>query len=397
MSRKSALGALYASNGAFESATRRIARSTQRTFSSSAQRNAGIAHFTPTSSPELDELLNTIRHKIILPSYLPTEQRKRIYSPRHKKKLQSDPVTIEIDGEVLKFRHQNLFTDVPSARRTVVAAVEKFATPADFANLRPLLEGVAGAGRKFPDGLYAKIARVAGSRGHVYEVIECARGVARTGYRLDTSEKAGELLHYVQMKAADHEWDEAHTAQALRWAEMVLDLLQEEAHRPHRSKDDPPLAGELPLHRDPIALLAPLHLAAALVAKHHGAGAEAETETDVAEKLAKYARDVVRLWPDGKKLTEVQPAALYEDRDRLRYLRDPSKFVALAAPLLRGLDTAVDVVADPEVAAQLRSRRDVLAAEVREARAAAVRKNPQCRGEMVYRKLFENEESKEES
>lgn len=275
---------------------------------------------------------------------------------------------------------------MPSARRSVAEAVERFATPADFANLRPLLEGLAGAGRRFPPGFYAKIARVAGAKGHVYEVLECARGAARTGYRLDSSEKAAELLHFIQMKAANSAWDGPQTAQALRWAEMVLELLQEEAHQPRRRKDDPVLAGELPLHRDPAALLAPLHLAAVLVAKH---GAE-EGGGDAADRLAKYARDVVRLWPEGKKLTEVQPEALYADRDKLRYLRDPSKFLALASPLLYGLETAAGAVADPELTAQLRSRRDVLAAEVREARTAAIQKNPKCRGEVVYRKLFEN-------
>ncbi|KAI1777927.1 hypothetical protein F4818DRAFT_408441 [Hypoxylon cercidicola] len=382
MSRKSALGALGASNAAFESVTRRIAGSTQRTFSASAQRNASIAHFTPTSSPQLDELLTMIRQKIILPSYLPNEQRKRIFSPKYEKKLQSDPITIEIDGEVFKFRHQNLFTDVPQTRRSVVTAISQFETAADFANLRPLLEGVAGTGVKFPPDLYAKILRVVGAKGHVYDIIECARGVARTGYRLDTSEKAAEILHFVQMKAVDSQWDEAQTTKALRWAEMVLELLQEDAHQPRRRKDDPILEGELPLHRDPIALLAPLHLAAALVAKH---GVEGE----VAEKLAKYARDVVRLWPEGKKLTEIQPKELYEDHNKMGYLRQPNKFVTLVAPLLYGLETAAGVV-EPGLAAQLRSRRDILAAEVREARAANSQKSSEGRGEAVYRKLFEN-------
>lgn len=328
-----------------------------------------------------------IRHKIILPSYLPTEQRKKIFSPKYEKKLQSDPITIEIDDEVLKFRYQNLFTDVPQTRRSVVTAISQFETRADFANLRPLLEGVAEAGRKFPHDYYAKILRVVGAKGHVYEMIECARGVARTGYRLDSSEKANELLHFVQMKAINSEWDEAQTQKALRWAEMVLELLQEEAHQPRRRKDDPVLEGELSLYRDPIALLAPLHLAAVLVAKH---GAEGEA----LEKLAKYAKDVIRLWPEGKKLTEVQPKELYENQDKMRYLLEPNKFVALAAPLLYGLETAVGTanVVDSELARQLQSRRDILAAEVREARAAAAEKKPEGRGERVYRQLFENGE-----
>ncbi|KAI1396103.1 hypothetical protein F4819DRAFT_476336 [Hypoxylon fuscum] len=387
MSRKSTLGALCATNGVLETATRRIAGSTQRqrTFTSSARRDAGIAHFTPTSSPQLDELLSTIRHKIILPSYLPTEQRKKIFSAKYEKKLQSDPIIIEIDGEVLKFRYQNVFTDIPQTRRSVVQAISQFESPDDFANLRPLLEGIAYANRKFGPDFYAKILRTVGAKGRIYDVIDCARSVARTGYKLDSSEKANEVLHFVQMKAVETKWDEAQTAKALRWAEMVLDLLQEEVHQPKRRKDEPMLEGELPLYRDPMVLLAPLHLTAALVAKQ---GAEAEGAEEVKDKLTKYARHVVRLWPEGKKLTEVQPAALYEDYDKMGYLREPNKFVALAAPLLKGLDTAISVLSEPELARQLQARRDVLAAEVREARTAV---KDDGRGQEMWRKLYEDE------
>ncbi|KAF3064591.1 hypothetical protein GL218_01694 [Daldinia childiae] len=384
MSRHSTLSTLCASNAAWESTTRRITGSTRRTFSSSSQRNAGIAHFTQTSSSELDELLSTIRHKIILPAYLPTDQRKKIFSPKYEKKLQSDPIIIEIDGEVLKFRYQNPFKDIPQTRRSVLNAIALFDTPDDFANLRPLVEGVAYAHRHFDQGFYCKLVRVLGAKGRVFEVIELARGVARTGFRLDSSEKVNEVMHFVVMKAVNaSENPVGETAQALRWAEVVLELLQLEAHQPKRLKTDPVVEGELPLHRDPMVLLAPLHLAAALVSKQGDEVSEA-----VVDKLVKHARDVVRLWPEGKKLSEVQPQALYEEYDKMGYLKEPNKFLVITAPLLRGLDIAVEVLesGNAELAAQLRSRRDVLAAEVQEARAGAGEK----RGEAVYRKLYDN-------
>ncbi|KAI8962493.1 hypothetical protein F5Y11DRAFT_322751 [Daldinia sp. FL1419] len=382
MSRHSALSALCASNAAWESATRRIASSTHRTFSSTARRNAGITHFTPTSSPELDDLLNTIRHKIILPAYLPTEQRKKITSPKYEKKLQSDPITIEIDGEVLKFRFQDPFKDIPQTRRSVVNAISRFETPEDFANLRPLIEGVAYARRHFDASFYCKVLRVLGAKGRIFDVIELARGVARSGFRLDSSEKVNEVMHWVQMKAIDSAWDPEETAQALRWAEMVLELLQEEDHQPKRRKNESTLEGELPLHRDPMVLLAPLHLSAALVSKQ---GAEANDA--VVDKLVKHARDVVRLWPQGKKLLEVQPPALTAEYDNMGYLLEPNKYIVITAPLLRGLDMAVEALEarNSDLAAQLQSRRNILAAEVQDARAKATKKN---RGEAVYQKLY---------
>ncbi|KAG4218250.1 hypothetical protein PC116_g33270, partial [Phytophthora cactorum] len=108
----------------------------------------------------------------------------------------------------------------------------------------------------------------------------------------------------------------------------------------------------------------------------------------VVDKLVKYARDVVRLWPQGKKLSEVQTADMYEEYDKMGYLQEPNKYVVITAPLLRGLEIAIEALEtrNPDLAAQLRSRRDILSAEVKEALGKA-RGN---RGKAVYEKLYNN-------
>lgn len=373
------LGAACVSNGAFEASARRIAGQQQRSFTSTAQRHASITQFTPTSSPALDSLLNEIRTKIILPYYLPMSQRKKLYTPKWEKKLQSDPIIIEIDGEVLKFRYQNPATDIPNTRKSVVRAVSQFETAEDFANLKPLLEGLAYTGRYIAPAIYVKILRLAGKKGRIYDIIDCARSVRQTRFKLNASEKVNELLHFVQMKARDADWDEAETRQALRWAEMVVEMLHEEEHQPKRPKNEPPVPGERPLSRDPMVVAAPLHLAAVL-ATQHAAGEEIE------EKVRKLARDVVAFWPEGQGLKNVYPSELYADVNKMGYLNIPSKFVTLAAPLLHGLETAIKVV-EPELAGQLQTRRDTLAAEIKEAREAlpSVRR----RGEVIYRKFYD--------
>ncbi|KAI0816416.1 hypothetical protein GGR55DRAFT_674617 [Xylaria sp. FL0064] len=388
MSRKSVLSAVSASNGAFEAAARRIAgQQHHRSFTSTPQRNANITHFTPTSSPAIDSLLNDIRTKIILPSYLPKAQRKKIYSRKWEKKLQADPIIIEIDGEVLKFRYQNPLTDLPAAMKSMGAAITQFQTAADFANLKPLLEGVHYAGRKIHPSFAAKILRLVGAKGRVYDMIDCARSVRRTGYKLDTSEKVNMLLHYVQMKARDADWDVAETRQALRWADLVIELLHEEAHQPRRRKSNPVLPGEIPLKRDPMVLAAPLHLAAILAARHKAgepilekageeqevgeeqkAAEEQKAGEEILEKVHKLARDIVALWPEDRKMKELQPDELYTDFDNMGYLLQPEKFVTLATPLLHGLETAVKVL-EPELASELQTRCDTLKAEVLETQA----------------------------
>ncbi|KAI0506772.1 hypothetical protein F5B22DRAFT_650420 [Xylaria bambusicola] len=360
MSGKSVLSAVCAGNGAFQAAARRVAGQQQRSFTSTPLRNASITHFTPASSPELDRLLSDIRSNIILPSYLPEEQRKKIYSTKWQKRLKADPIVIDIDGEIIKFRYKNPLTDLPNTRKSVMTAITKFKTAADFANLKPLLEGIYYTGRKLQHGNYAKILRVTCAKGHVYDMIDCARSVRRTGYKIDSSEKVNELLHYVQLKARDAEWDEAETRQALRWADMVVEMLYDEAHQPKHPKDQPSLPGEIPLNRDPMVLAAQLHLAAVLASRY-------EVGEEILDKVHKLAQDIVLLWPEGKKLKELQPAELYQYGGRYAYLVYADKFVSLATPLLHGLETAAKVV-KPELASQLQARCDTLRAEIDEAR-----------------------------
>ncbi|KAI2469267.1 hypothetical protein F4781DRAFT_442874 [Annulohypoxylon bovei var. microspora] len=384
MTSKTALSAFCASNGVLEFAARRIAVPTQRTFSSTAQRNKNMVYFQKSSSKELDDLLHEIRHKIILPAYLPFDQRKKIYVKKYVKKLQSDPITIEIDGEVFKFRHQNPFTDVPETKRSLFRALQLFSTREDFANLRPLIEGLVYTNRKLYSDALSRIVRMIGAKGHVYDVIELARGVKRTRFKLDSSEKVNEVLHHVQLKAVESDWDPAATEKALRWAEIVLELIQEEDHQHVLPEGEFPPPGQLPLWRDPMVLLAPLHLAATLVQKQ---GAEADPA--LVDKVMSYANTIVLLWEEGKRLRQTQPEVLFELERELYYLTEPNKFTKLVAPLLYGLEAAIKVVQDrdPALAAQLQTRHDTLEAEVAPTRAVSQGKI----GDAVWRWVFEGE------
>lgn len=301
---------------------------------------------------------------------------------RWAKQLNLDPIVMEVDGEVFKFRHVDPFAgDIPNTRRSVVEALERFETDADFQNLRPLLEGVQRAGRRLGGRVDfdAKLIRTLGAKGRAYELVECARGARRTGLRLDTSEKANELLHAVQLRAADAAWSRAATAQALRWAELVVELLEDEAHaRPAAA------TGDIPLTRDPQVLMAPLHLAAALATK-----SGYEPEEDLIRKVDDLAAAVVRVWPAATPLRRLHPVHAYIEQGQMAYLLEANKFVALAAPLLHGLELAAGVVTDPKLAAELRARHETLDGEVQTARRDAAAQNKKDgRGEAVYNRFF---------
>ncbi|KAI1828356.1 hypothetical protein F4861DRAFT_489784 [Xylaria intraflava] len=357
MSRKLVLSAVrVASNGAFEGSARRIAGQQHRSFTSTHQRNAQIVHFNPTSSQALDDLLSEIRYKIILPSYLPIDQRKKIYALKWERKLQSDPIVMELDGEIIKFRHENLMTAIPNTQKSLLAAVSQFETAADFENLKPLLEGIVHAGRNIKPHVHSKIIRLLGQKGQIYHIIDCARCVRRSGFKLDNSEKVNMTLHYVQMRAPEAGWERGVTSKAFRWAEMVVDMLHDDLHRPNTPTDGTsPVPGAIALACDPFILAAPLHLGAVLVTQH-------EAGEDVLTKVRKFAQSVVAFWPEGKDTKE-----LYARTNGMEYLFEPNKFIRVATPLLHGLETAAEVV-EPQLASQLRSRCKILEEELRAAR-----------------------------
>ncbi|KAI2637472.1 hypothetical protein GGS21DRAFT_480774 [Xylaria nigripes] len=388
MSSRAVLGAACAgSNGAFEVVARRLAGQQQRTFTSTPQRHAQIVHFRPGSSPELEKLLATIRDKIILPSYLPMAQRKRLYSLKWQKKLQSDPIVMELDGEVIKFGYVDQQKEVYNTAREIIKVVSMFREPEDYENLGPLLEGIKHANRKIPQ---AKIVRMLGEQGRISLIIDCAHHADRTNFKLDTSEKVNEILHYLQLRARN---DEEKTKQSLRWAEMVVDMLSTDNHRPRIAKRE----DLLPLNCDPMVLAAPLHLAAALVTQFDAGG-------EFLTKVRKFAQHIVAFWPAGKGLQELQPSELYNQVYKLKYLQDSNKFVALATPLLYGLEMAIEVV-EPELATQLQTRHDILAAEIHKALKKVLDRSPRplssesspssdssddhlYRGQLVYEKYY---------
>ncbi len=129
--------------------------------------------FTETSTPELDAVLERIRQTILIPSYLPLSQRRRLFSPKWKQKLRNDPITMEIDGEELKLTGLDILRDIPNTRSITLAAVRLMQTRTDFNNLARLLEGLHGARRTLKPRDYASITMAAGNKGlhlHYYRL-----------------------------------------------------------------------------------------------------------------------------------------------------------------------------------------------------------------------------------
>ena len=188
------------------------------------------AIFAETDNGELNSILTIIQEKIILPSYLPEKQRKIVFNPKMRSYLEQNPVIIEVEGLEHKFSSIDRFKGVENSKTILNRALANMQTGEDWSNLGTLLAGYKKAGIKLKADNWGKIVRVAGTRGHIYAVIECAKQADQTGLLLTNRETVVRVLAFVNDKITESKWDVAETKQALKWAEMVLDLLQRPEH-----------------------------------------------------------------------------------------------------------------------------------------------------------------------
>ncbi|GAB1320689.1 hypothetical protein MFIFM68171_10899 [Madurella fahalii] len=353
---------------------------------SSALRASEIISFQSTGSRQLNEDLNTFREKFILPTYLTQEEQKKMHSPKWKDKLQRDPFRLEIDGVVHKFYYVDKITGYPNTKELFTRILNRMKKPSYIANnLMPLLQGLKRAQRKLDPTMWPKIVRKAALAGSLDTVIRCIQHADKTGFRLSTSETISELLCYIQQPAIENDFKRTKVESALKKIQTVLDLLEGERdiHKP-----TPDSEGRYPFYRDPQFLAARLHMAAAL-AVHHKEG------KDKNGRVTKYAEELVRLWPEGAGLLDLQPDLSYKNKEKMAYLLDRNEYLWVASPILNGLNLAAQVV-DPGLAMQLQNRADAVESEVRVALAAEDRKKG-GRGEIIYNKLFNPRASQEEA
>ncbi|KAG6011189.1 hypothetical protein E4U54_008227 [Claviceps lovelessii] len=200
-----------------------------RTFSSTAS-NAVRAVFTETDNAELNSILQSIQNTIILPAHLPEKQREIVFDPKKRSFLEQNPIVIELDGLEHKFSPIDRFKGIDNSKKALAKALNNMHSADDWANLSTLLAGFKKARIKLKPTHWGKIVRLAGIRGHVYAIIECAKQSDKTGLFLKNPEVVLRVLAFVNDKISNSSGAAAESKQALTWVEMVLDLLQRPEH-----------------------------------------------------------------------------------------------------------------------------------------------------------------------
>lgn len=305
------------------------------------------AVFTETANSELNQVLNTIQEKIILPAYLPAKQRELVFDPKMRQHLQQNPVVIELDGLEHKFSTIDRFKDVPNSKKVFHAAVGQMQTKEDWENLGTLLTGYNKAGIKLKRENYARAVRLAGESGSIYTIIDCAKQAQKTGLALYDKECLVQLLVQINNKISKSSDARRakETEQAAKWTEIVLDLL----HRPeHEAKQQP--------HRSAFVRGLALYAQASAIKAKQQAGEAIEADLKTLTENVEY---LVSIW-SRRNADEISKFEDFADlspfyhgwKPGMRVLPGTS-YVAAIAQCIKGLSLARELL--PDAASSLKA------------------------------------------
>ncbi|KFY88530.1 hypothetical protein V500_06296 [Pseudogymnoascus sp. VKM F-4518 (FW-2643)] len=320
----------------------------RRTFTSSlSHQKQGFPTFQPTSSPELDNILSKFRNTIFLPAHLSKQHRDLVYAFKNKKNLEAIPVTVEIGGEEIRLKHINMTKDVPNQRKALREALGLMKEKKDWDNFPLLLEGLHSAGRVTDEVVLEQFVRMASLAGRQDAVLESARRVSKTGFRINTREIAKMVVWWIQYRALANDFSQAETKKALSMAEQIAILMEDKAHAGGRAADseDPRTSPEV------IGLLLEL---SALNVKHEGG-------KDENGSVEKYAKSLLASLRDKElegmlRSRKIDPARIHEI--------ESNSMLQTIAPILLGVRTAVSILdQSSDTVRQLRDLETKLAAQ----------------------------------
>lgn len=225
--------------------------------------SAELPTFTPTNSPQLDELLTTFRTDIFLPACLPKAQQDIIFRKKlHHLLLTDEPATASIGKEVVQLRPLHR-ADEPRTISSLAKILDLLPHAGEGAweNLPAFLAGLKISKRKLKGYQMEKIVRRACKQGREGLIMQCMKQVERTGLSLWDAGAAREMMMASVRRANEAKWTKNGVAGALRFAEAVWSLMQEPRHALPKKRDglaDPMSRPEI------VGILLQLHSANAL-------------------------------------------------------------------------------------------------------------------------------------
>ncbi|RAL66521.1 hypothetical protein DID88_006211 [Monilinia fructigena] len=340
----------------------------KRSFASSpvCQRVGNVPSFSPTSSPELDALLSKYRKNLFLPAHLSEYDQELVYGDRHAQSLLTEPVKVQIGEEEFVLEHINRLKDVPSTVKGFRQILNLMTEPKDWDNLPNLLEGLHDCKRPLSGPLSCQMIRRAGLLGRMDTVIESARRVQYTGFSLRDEEVVMQVMYWIQHKAQISGFGEKETKQALAWAEIVVDLLEDPKHAGHKGPLLAEDANDVRALPEVIGIL--LQLAAVRAVKHtDGKDVDGKVATyttrllgtryDLSTSLLNMKRPEIRVYSKADPInSEVANQTKTDGTDysireiQNKTLRAKNHWLVAAVPVLHGMKAAQKVFGPDTIA-----------------------------------------------
>ncbi|KIW07444.1 hypothetical protein, variant [Verruconis gallopava] len=214
---------------------RKIGQDARRFTTTRLLESRALPTFKPTSSPELDGLLSTIRMKYFLPQYLNEHQRKLIRSSKLRSQLENDPVYATFGDEEIRLQHMDIANEMPR-KSAFLKAISLFASE-DWKNLPSLLEGYHHAKANLDPQWLGLMIQMAREAGVMNIVVQCLAQVERNGLSLGIPTVREQILLGIRQIAREAKWDVEGT-KTLRKAEHVLRHMEHPAHCGSRTVSD---------------------------------------------------------------------------------------------------------------------------------------------------------------
>jgi hypothetical protein len=315
-----------------------------------------VPTFTESSSPELQDLLSTVRETVFLPAHLSKPHQALIFGTRHRKVLEDDPVTVEISGEDFRLKHIDRTKDQPGTVEGLLKLVSLMKEKKDWDNLPIFLEGLKIAGRKLKPRYWEKLVRKAGQADQQNTILECARRASRTGFVLKDLNLVREVMWWTQYKALSAGWTAQSTKKALTMAEQIADLLEDKKHcgGTFLSASNPRARPEV------VGVL--LQLAAAHAKLSNGKDDDGKVEI--------YSRRLLG--------TLARKANLREGLPEGRELWTSNALLCNITPIVYGMRVAAEILGpESEVAKQLKEQEPALAAIAAREREKIIAEEPE--------------------
>ncbi|KAL4805961.1 hypothetical protein BDV18DRAFT_160821 [Aspergillus unguis] len=240
-----------------------------------------IPSFSPTSSPELNQLLNRFRDELFIPQSLNANQRKPIYRSSIADKLSGVPVVVPIGENEEPYQLRPLGVANLPSQKDMVKTLGLMAEEKNWSNLVIFLTGLSNGNRSPQQKHWEWLIRRCGANNGLWALYECAVQQKNTHFSLKDGNLADRLFFELHMVGQRNEFQGESFKKAEDLAQRFALLMEAPEHSSRNAARDP--------KKSPLVIGTLLELSAARALNKGGIDTGRKVETGCLRLLAALA------------------------------------------------------------------------------------------------------------